>query len=181
MATKPAKSVSELLDRIEAWEAMPDEALADECDAIQNEVYFERRNEPGYTTLKARFHARRSESMESGEIDLAGTNLWRRFCALSNRASEAKKAADIRASVGRRGGIAKQMKNPHARAQSEAKKKALGLWEERHEGMHPNLRTVEQWAVEVIRRWPVLTSIAVVKRWSTEWTKQVKAGKKPSC
>ncbi|MFP5374533.1 MAG: hypothetical protein ACLGHW_06500 [Gammaproteobacteria bacterium] len=57
-----------------------------------------------------------------------------------------------------------------------AKARALELWKERHAGQHPKLRTVEQFATEVMRRWPVLTSPNVIRRWSAEWTKAARAG-----
>lgn len=62
-----------------------------------------------------------------------------------------------------------------------AKAAALQLWIERHNGKHPKLRTVEQFAMEVMRRWPVLENIGSIKRWSSEWTAQVRAGEEPSC
>ena len=61
-----------------------------------------------------------------------------------------------------------------------AKAEALALWIERKNGKHPRLGTVEQFATEVMRRWPVLTSSKVICGWSTEWEKQVKAGESPT-
>lgn len=59
------------------------------------------------------------------------------------------------------------------RAKAEARK----LWNERHAGKHPRLRTNEQFATECMRRWPVLTSSAVITGWCTEWNKAAKARK----
>lgn len=55
-----------------------------------------------------------------------------------------------------------------------AKAKAYKLWLERHAGKHPNLRTNEQFAMECMRRWPVLTSSKVITGWCTEWNKAAK-------
>ena len=62
-----------------------------------------------------------------------------------------------------------------------AKGFALELWKERFAGKHPNLRTVEQYATEVMRRCPVLESSKVICGWSAKWTKQAKAGETPAC
>jgi hypothetical protein len=62
-----------------------------------------------------------------------------------------------------------------------AKAGALALWIERREGKHPSLRTVEQFAIEVMRRWPVLQSSKVICGWSAKWTKQARDRKTPSC
>lgn len=62
-----------------------------------------------------------------------------------------------------------------------AKAAALALWKERAAGKHPKLRTVEQYATEVMYRWPILQSSKVICGWSAKWTKQVKAGKNPVC
>lgn len=62
-----------------------------------------------------------------------------------------------------------------------AKVDALELWKERHAGKHPNLRTVEQFAAEVMRRCPVLNSPKVICGWSAKWTKEAKAGRIPAC
>lgn len=58
-----------------------------------------------------------------------------------------------------------------------AKIQALALWKERHGGLHPKLRTNEQFATEVMRRWPILHSSKVICGWCTDWTKEAK--KKP--
>lgn len=77
-----------------------------------------------------------------------------------------------------------RMKAKKGHAGSEkaaAKARALELWKERNAGKHPKLRTVEQFATEVMRRWPVLTSPKVICGWSATWSKQVAAGQTPSC
>lgn len=61
-----------------------------------------------------------------------------------------------------------------------AKAGALALWIERHKGEHPRLGTVEQFATEVMHRWPVLKSSVTIRRWSAKWTKQVRAGAEPT-
>lgn len=79
------------------------------------------------------------------------------------------------ASERRSGGLARLVKDPTASAKQAAKQAAHKLWIERNEGLHPNLRTVEQFAIEVMRCWPILTSAKVICGWSSNWTKQVKA------
>lgn len=61
-----------------------------------------------------------------------------------------------------------------------AKAGALALWNDRRAGKHPKLRTVEQYALEVMRRWPVLTSAKVICGWSAKWTKDVREGRTPA-
>lgn len=63
---------------------------------------------------------------------------------------------------------------------SAAKAEALKLWNERRAGKHPRLRTNEQFATECMRRWPVLTSSAVITGWCTKWNKQVKRKSHPA-
>lgn len=77
----------------------------------------------------------------------------------------------------------KQAKARHAKDPKQAAKAgALELWKERHAGKHPKLRTVEQFAIEVMRRWPdELQSAKVICGWSAAWTKAVKEGKNPVC
>lgn len=91
----------------------------------------------------------------SGSIPLA------RACSIA----ESTEAEALRA----KGGRAK-----HARSggKVEAKEKAKELWRERLAGQHPKLRTNEQFALEVCRRWPVLTSVETVKKWCTAWHKE---------
>lgn len=60
-----------------------------------------------------------------------------------------------------------------------AKACAFELWNERRAGKHPKLRTVEQFATEVMRRWPVLTSSKVICGWSAQWTREAQAGTAP--
>ncbi|WP_139351631.1 hypothetical protein [Rhodanobacter sp. C06] len=55
-----------------------------------------------------------------------------------------------------------------------AKAMAYKLWQERHAGKHPKLRTNEQFAMECMHRWPVLTSAKVICGWCTEWNKEAK-------
>ncbi|MFP7721408.1 hypothetical protein [Lysobacter sp. A3-1-A15] len=73
-------------------------------------------------------------------------------------------------------GSQKHVKNPEAAAKAAAKHEAKAFWLEREQGQHPKLRTEEQFAMEVIRRWPVLTSIGNVKAWSTAWRKEARRG-----
>lgn len=54
----------------------------------------------------------------------------------------------------------------------EAKLLARNLWEEREQGLHAGLRTDEQFAMEVMRRWPVLGSGATIVKWSSAWRRE---------
>lgn len=61
-----------------------------------------------------------------------------------------------------------------------AKMEAIKLWQERRAGQHPRLRTNEQFATEVMRRWPVLTSSKVICGWCTDWEKEAKTNGTPA-
>jgi hypothetical protein len=89
--------------------------------------------------------------------------------------------AEIDTESRRKGARGKLEKNAEAAAKSAAKKSALVLWQERRHGQHPKLRTVEQFAIEVMRRWPILTSPKVICGWSSNWTKAIKKGRIPVC
>ena len=71
----------------------------------------------------------------------------------------------------RKGAVVKLAKDP----KQAAKAQAFKLWADRHAGKHPELRTEDQFASECCRRWPVLTSISGVKKWSTAWRKELRA------
>jgi uncharacterized protein YoxC len=58
-----------------------------------------------------------------------------------------------------------------------AKQAANALWLERHKGKHAKLKTNEQFATEVMRRWPVLTSSKVICGWAAAWGKEVRTKK----
>lgn len=72
-------------------------------------------------------------------------------------------------------GKSRQEKDPVLRAKAEAKAEAKKLWQERRDGKHPKLRTNEQFAIECMRHWPVLTSSQVICRWCAQWGKDAKA------
>lgn len=55
-----------------------------------------------------------------------------------------------------------------------AKAAAHILWKERRAGMHPKLRTNEQFATECMLRWPVLTSSKVICSWCSAWNKEAR-------
>lgn len=76
-----------------------------------------------------------------------------------------------------KGGLKKKANSP----KQAAKESALQLWKERHQGKQPKLRTVEQFAVEVMRRNPVLQCSGTIEAWSAKWSKQVKSGENPTC
>lgn len=77
--------------------------------------------------------------------------------------------------------VSKAKKRHAVDPKRRAKESALALWIERREGKHPKLRTTEQFAMEVMRRWPILVSSKVICGWSADWNKAVKAGKTPAC
>jgi hypothetical protein len=72
------------------------------------------------------------------------------------------------------GGDAKARNNP-AKAESITASKIL--WQEREDGKHPKLRTEEQFALEVMRRWPLLSSISATKGRSTKWREEARKRK----
>jgi hypothetical protein len=86
-------------------------------------------------------------------------------------------AAAARSALAREAQRARALADP----KQAAKAGAMALWIERREGKHPRLRTVEQFATEVMRRWPVLQSAKVICGWSAEWTKLAQSGKTPGC
>lgn len=56
-----------------------------------------------------------------------------------------------------------------------AKTAAKELWLERRAGRHPKLATNEDFAREVMHRWPILTSAKVILGWCTRWERQARA------
>ncbi len=85
---------------------------------------------------------------------------------------------EVLAAISAAGGNAKRERDSDGK--QAAKSGALELWKERNAGGHPKLRTVEQFATEVMQRWPVLTSSNVIRRWSAEWSKTVREGRDPT-
>lgn len=51
------------------------------------------------------------------------------------------------------------------------------FWREWKKGKHRKIKTVEQFAIEAMRRWPILKSPKVIGRWSATWSKEAKRGK----
>ena len=117
---------------------------------------------------------RRNANRNIAHLDNFAMNLANRQMALA--AMLTKNHEDRK-----KGGHKKLEKNANARAKRVAKAGALELWIERNNGKHRRLRTVEQFATEVMRRWPILTSAKVICGWSAEWSKQVKGGGNPVC
>lgn len=72
-------------------------------------------------------------------------------------------------------GTARTRKNPKAAEQAAAKAQAKQLWAERRAGLHPGIRTNEQFAMEALKRWSALTSIKVVCDWATQWEKEARS------
>lgn len=85
-------------------------------------------------------------------------------------------AAELRRIIAKNAAHAMHQKDPRQAAKDESFK----LWQERHAGKHPKLRTNEQFAAECMRRWPVLTNAKVILGWCTEWNKQVKRKSQPA-
>lgn len=49
------------------------------------------------------------------------------------------------------------------------------FWLEWKSGKHPSIRTVERFAIEAMRRTPVLVSANVIRRWSANWSRELKS------
>jgi hypothetical protein len=180
----PASTLKELAERLSRWESMPDDDLPSEESAIRAERFVEKSEDRGFFEMTIGLIAVR-DAKGRGEPTGADwpspDNLHARYSAISSRLRNATFAARVRGSVARRGGLGRKLKDPVSRAKADAKAGALLLWQERRAGKHPKLGTVEQFAIEVMRRWPVLKSAKVICGWSANWTKQVKAGKNPVC
>jgi hypothetical protein len=69
----------------------------------------------------------------------------------------------------RAGGLKKTAENETAKAKARAIRESQLLWLEREDGKHPKLRTEDQFAMEVARRWPIISSISAIKKRSAEW------------
>ena len=116
-----------------------------------------------------------------GALYNVSDDVYRRFNALLQRIPKIVTTRRVLSEQASKNGKKKLEKDPESRKKAEAKAGALELWKERHAGKHPKLRTVEQYATEVMHRWPILQSSTVICRWSAKWTKEVKAGKNPLC
>lgn len=89
--------------------------------------------------------------------------------ALGERATQFERA--------RTAALIRHEKDPKQKAKAEAKE----LWNEWKAGKHPNIRRVEDFATEVRRLWPELTSAKVIEGWSAKWSKAAKNGDAPAC
>lgn len=76
-----------------------------------------------------------------------------------------------RTAIAKLGAETKLARDPKQAAKAKAKK----LWLERRAGRHPSLRTNEQFAIECMRLWPELTSLAVIAGWCTKWNKEAQS------
>ncbi|HKR77506.1 MAG TPA: hypothetical protein VJR95_12670 [Rhodanobacter sp.] len=104
---------------------------------------------------------------------------YKRMFALQEQVLALKELEDVatRAIEGRKkGGQNRAAKSPKTQAKAEAFK----LWQERHAGKHPELRTNEQFATECRRLWPALESPKVILGWCTEWNKAAKKAQSAS-
>lgn len=119
-----------------------------------------RLREEGHSLMQR--HVRTIEARSVAAQDAA-----REFAAKAFAAQAARK----------KGAANKLAKDP----KQAAKAGALELWKERNAGKHPKLRRVQDFATEVMRRWPALTNAKTIEGWSAQWTKEVRAGKTPTC
>lgn len=85
-----------------------------------------------------------------------------------------KLASDVPSENARKGGLAKLEKNPAAREKAAAIAESKVLWQERETGKHKKLRTEDQFAMEVAKRWPVIASISAIKKRSSRWRREAK-------
>lgn len=75
-----------------------------------------------------------------------------------------------------KGGNVRAANDPRTPAKAEAKK----LWLARREGKHPALSSSNvKFAMEVMRRWPVLKSQAAIEGWCAKWEKERRAAHTP--
>lgn len=83
------------------------------------------------------------------------------------------RSMDMRSEISsraRHGALKRLEKDPKQEAKSLTKK----FWLEWKAGKHPNIRTVERFATEAMRRTPILESANVIRRWSAAWSRESK-------
>lgn len=102
--------------------------------------------------------------------------VWTRFIKQVSRETAAERARQSGREERQRGGWERAAKSPKTAAKADAFK----LWKERREGKHPTLRTNEQFAMECMRRWPVLESNKTIVGWCTAWNKAAKKSQSAS-
>lgn len=56
-----------------------------------------------------------------------------------------------------------------------AKREVFALWKEWKKGKLPKIRTVEQFAIEALRRHPRLTNLSTIRNWSAKWNRELKS------
>ncbi|WP_077556345.1 hypothetical protein [Rhodanobacter sp. B04] len=147
------------------------EFLSDETNIPQGK---EVNNRKAWAQIAIAYCVQALRASDSGDLTAAWTYVVdARFAADAVLSSILDRAAAIsaRSNVGRIGVAAKLANDPVQAAKAEAKK----LWLERYAGEHPKLRTNEQFAIEVMRRWPALKSSKVICGWCTMWNKEVKS------
>jgi hypothetical protein len=59
----------------------------------------------------------------------------------------------------------------------KAKSEVAELWLERQRGMHPSLFPNTKFAIDAMRRWPILVNQKVICDWCTRWAKDFEAGR----
>lgn len=122
-------------------------------------------------------------ALEAGALVLALSN-WLETCGADIVAKKAVNDASdeliellkaVPSENARKGALAKLEKNPEARAKAAAIAASKVLWQERESGKHKKLRTEDQFAMEVAKRWPVIASIAAIKKRSSQWRREANA------
>lgn len=170
---------TKLPERVAEWQTWTDKQLLESADLIRvgvlltRQMIFEGTPTPEKLSLLNRWtdEAERTRG-SAGRVDAAATEILARLdYALLRR--------QILSENAQKAGQQKKEKNPTARAKHAVRQKAFELWEKREHGrlgpdLRAALRTEEQFAMEVVRLWPDLTTIGTVRKWSTEWRKQAR-------
>ena len=152
------------LERLKSWAMKQDQEELAESFALAALLAIERKKTQNTMRRGLDLHAGNKQELEAALRAQRAVALEYAREVLDNRQA-------------RRLGAKRRLEND---PKQMAKAGALQLWLERHEGRHPRLRTVEQYAIEVMRRWPVLTSSKVITGWSAQWSKDVRAGRTPA-
>jgi hypothetical protein len=133
----------------------------------------------GYAALALLFMVHAVGEIHRGDTTAAWTYaLDARFAAdtLLSQICDREMVALHKRGMAKQGAMARLKHSP----QQAAKAETFKLWQERHAGHHPELRTNEQFAAECMRRWPALTSAKVILGWCTDWNKQAKRKSQPA-
>ena len=170
---------TKLPERVAEWQTWTDKQLLESADSIRVSILLTRKMifEGPLTPEKMSLLDRWTDEVERtrgsvGSVCVTATEILARLdYALLRR--------QILSENAQKAGQQKKEKNPTAKAKYAVRQKAFELWEKREHGrLQPEhrtaLRTEEQFAMEVVRLWPDLTTIGTVRKWSTEWRKQAR-------